>query len=242
MIEIIPPPLRGEGNARMFHPQANSNLSGLYAIIDPDFRKDLTVGEMADSCLSGGAKLIQLRNKSTNTLQKMDQSREILDLKKKYNFIFIINDDPVLAKECGADGVHLGQSDMSVTKAREILGSKKIIGLSSHSLEEASEGLKQEIDYLALGAIFPTTSKPVDHPIVGLDLLKKVRPLTNKPLVAIGGITLENISDVINAGADMIAVISSLLKSDDIRSTAHKFSKKVTRPFRTNFNICYEKS
>ena len=155
-------------------------------------RIDLSASQIAKACLQGGAKLIQLRDKKSNRETLIQSAKKIQELKRDFNFTFIINDDPILAKEINADGVHVGQADMSVHEARKVLGPDKIIGLSSHSLEEAVQGTKQPIDYLAVGAIFPTKTKPADHPVVGLELLRQVRDLTDKPLVAIGGITLEN--------------------------------------------------
>lgn len=199
-------------------------LHGLYAIIDPSLRSDRPVEELALDCLKGGARLIQLRDKDTPFETRLKRAQKIRQLKNEYLFTFIINDDVSLAHQVDADGVHLGQTDMPVHQARQLLGKNKVIGLSTHSLNEFHEGLLQSVDYLALGAIFPTSSKPADHPVVGLSLLNQARTLTDKPLVAIGGITDRNIGQVLETGVEMVAVISSLLLSEDVEKRASLLS------------------
>lgn len=176
-------------------------IKGIYAIVDSS--------EKAKKYLESGIKLIQLRQK--NPQARLQQAKQIQSLKSQFNFIFIINDDPSLVKEVNADGVHLGQEDMSVEQARKILGREKIIGLSTHSINQALEAQKQDITYIGFGAIFKSPTKSnLDHPVVGLDLLTQVVQLSQIPVVAIGGINQSNIQEVLGTGVAAVAMISGL--------------------------------
>lgn len=177
-------------------------IKGIYAIVDSS--------EKAKKYLESDIKLIQLRQK--NPQERLQQAKQIQLLKSQFNFIFIINDEPNLAKEVNADGVHLGQEDMPVAEARKILGKEKIIGLSTHSINQVLDAQKQDINYIGFGAIFksPTKNNP-DHPVVGLDLLKQVVQISQIPVVAIGGINQSNIQEVLATGVDTVAMISDLL-------------------------------
>lgn len=177
-------------------------IVGLYAVVDS--------ADLAQECLTGGCSLIQLRQKGQN---QKNEAQKIKALKARHDFIFILNDDPQLALEIGADGVHLGQGDMPVVEARKLLGPKVIIGKSTHSVEEAMIAEEEPTTYVAAGAIFPTAAKGPDHPIIGLEGLKAIRKAVSKPLVAIGGINRSNAASVISAGADAIAMISALRKN-----------------------------
>jgi thiamine-phosphate diphosphorylase len=134
--------------------------------------------------------------------------------------VLIVNDRVDIAMALGADGVHLGQDDLPPLEARRLLPPGGIIGVSTHSVEQAADAIKLPVDYIAAGPIFPTTSKADHEPVVGLEGLEKIREATGKlPLVAIGGITLENCRDVFSAGADSVAMISALV-SDPPEITA----------------------
>lgn len=188
-------------------------IKGLYAIVDTSTPLSLTA--LALDYLKGGAKIIQLRMKGILREKVAYQAREILKLKSEYPFLFILNDDPMLAKHVQADGVHLGQEDCPVTKAREIVGSSLIIGKSTHSLEQALLADQEPVDYIACGAIFPTTTKALGHPILGAKKLKEIVSRVTKPIVAIGGINRENAQEVVDTGVDSIALISALYQAED---------------------------
>ncbi len=141
----------------------------------------------------------------------------------KYEALFLINDLPELARQVNADGVHLGQDDMPAVQARQILGRDKIIGISTHSVEEALKAEAQGADYIAIGSIFKTSTKD-DTILVGLNTLRKVRKAVRIPLVAIGGITPEGAFDAIEAGADSIAVISGVMSDSDPARAAKEYS------------------
>lgn len=206
-------------------------ISGLYAIADTLHRPDLTPFDLAREFVRGGAPIIQLRMKGKSREELQQQAKRIMTLKKKADFIFIVNDDPVVAREVGADGVHLGQGDMKVTEARRIVGADRLVGVSTHSLEEAIAAEKNGADYIACGAIFPSVSKPKDHIVIGLEGLKEIAAAVKVPIVAIGGINRENFREVLEAGASAVAMISALSKSPDIASEVAFFKEFLVRNF-----------
>jgi thiamine-phosphate pyrophosphorylase len=161
----------------------------------------------------GGASLIQLREKQMPALEFYEQARAA----KRSGVPLIINDRVDIAIAAAASGVHLGQDDLPPEAARKLLGPQAIIGYSTHSVDQAINAIKLPIDYLAIGPIFSTTTKSDTAPVLGLHDLRAVRDAIGEfPLVAIGVITLDNARDVIDAGADSVAVISALLSAPDI--------------------------
>jgi len=192
-------------------------IKGLYAICDTTFSPQYSHVELAQKILEGGCSLIQLRMKGENDLSKVKKAVEnILELKKKFPFTFILNDYVELAGALAVDGIHIGQDDLPIKVTRQIVGPQKLIGYSSHSLEEALKAEKAGADYIALGAIFPTQTKGSGHPVQGLETLQKVVQSLHTPLVAIGGITPENLTSVLQTGVSSVAVITALSKAQDI--------------------------
>ena len=187
----------------------------LYPITDCQL-SNCTHEEIVQMMLAGGARLIQLRDKDASAKELLDAARACLALTRPAGAKLIINDRVDVALTSGADGVHLGQGDLAVEEAREILGDDKIIGVSTHSLEQFKAALETSANYIAVGPIFPTKTKENADPVVGLDLVREARVITQKPLVAIGGIPVERAAEVIAAGADSVAVISALYPFDDI--------------------------
>lgn len=200
-----------------------SKIFGLYTIADTMHRPDLTPFDLAREFVRGGAPIIQLRMKGKGRDELRQQAGLIMTLKKEADFTFIVNDDPLVACEVGADGVHLGQGDMGVAVARRILGPKKLIGVSTHSLSEAIAAERDEADYVACGAIFPSISKPKDHIVIGLDGVKKIANAVRIPVVAIGGINRSNFSEVFRNGARAAAMISALTTPSDIAKEVSYF-------------------
>jgi thiamine-phosphate pyrophosphorylase len=196
-------------------------LPKLYAITDRQL-SNCASEEIVARLLAGGARLIQLRDKEASAKELLEAARACLHLTRASGATLIINDRVDVALAADADGVHLGQEDLAVEEAREVLGPEKIIGLSTHSLEEARRALETSANYLAIGPVFPTTTKENPAPVVGLELLRAVRALTVRPLVAIGGITLERAPEVMAAGADSVAVISALYPLAEIRDFTSK--------------------
>lgn len=170
---------------------------------------------------------MQLRQKAAPRAARLQWAREIIQLKKEADFTFIINDDPEMVTEVGADGVHLGQNDRSIKEARKIIGPEKIIGRSTHSLEEALVAQREEADYIAFGAVFPTSSKPPGHIVVGLEGLREVIRRVSIPIVAIGGINRSNIGSVLETGVQAVAMISALTQSENVEEETKNFVKLV---------------
>jgi thiamine-phosphate pyrophosphorylase len=199
----------------------------LYAITDSNL---VPTGHLtaAKALIAGGARLIQLREKVAGTADFFAAACAVVAYAHQHAVTVIINDRVDIARLSGADGVHLGQEDLSIEKARALLGDSAIIGISTHSLLQAQLANRQMVDYIAVGPIFATNTKPeasqrVTGGQVGLSLLRQIRCITDKPLVAIGGITRQNAWAVQQAGANYVAVIGDLLKTDDIMSRTMEF-------------------
>jgi thiamine-phosphate pyrophosphorylase len=187
------------------------NLPKLYPITDARL-SGLSHAEQVRRLSAGGATLIQLREKHLAAREFYSEAEEALRVARSLGVRVIINDRVDIALALSADGVHLGQDDLPPEAARALLGERAIIGFSTHSLEQAKKAAHLPVDYLAIGPIFETSSKENPDPVVGLDGLRRVRQAIGEiPLVAIGGIRLENVRETLKAGADSVAVISLLL-------------------------------
>ncbi len=184
--------------------------------------------ETAEAALAGGAGAIQLREKQLADVELLDRARRIRELCERHQALLIVNDRPDIALAAGAHGVHLGQDDFTVSEARRILGDEHIIGVSTHTIEQAKAALADMPDYVAVGPMFASHTKPQDH-IAGPQTLAAVRRLTSLPLVAIGGITLETAAQC--APADALAVCSAVISVDDVASATRKLLE-VWRPTR----------
>jgi len=191
-------------------------LDKLYAILDPSVRSDLPFLTIAEQLLKGGARLIQYRNKSASSRELLSETMRLIRLAGPNKGRVIVNDRADVAWLARAHGVHVGQSDLNVRQVRKIVGPRKIVGVSTHHLEQALVAAKTSATYIAVGPIFPTTTKQNPDPVIGLEGLREIRKHVAKPIVAIGGITSENAGDVIAAGADSVAVSSHLLRAEDI--------------------------
>ena len=160
----------------------------------------------------GGAEIIQLRDKSATSFSFYEAAREVVRVSRESGVRIIINDRVDIAKAVQAHGVHLGQEDLPADRARELLGNDAIIGLSTHSVQQAVEAMAMPVDYIAVGPIFATSTKARPDPVIGLDGLRAVRAaIGTKQLVAIGGIDIGNFRDVLSAGADSAAVIGAII-------------------------------
>lgn len=190
-------------------------LPKIYPITDTRIT-NLSHAEQVKRLIDGGAQLIQLREKYALPKDFYEQAKEALEIARRNNVKIIINDRVDIALALKADGVHLGQYDVSPEHARKILGEKAIIGFSTHNLKQAVEAVKFPIDYLAIGPVFATKTKENPDAVVGVEGVKKVREtIGDFPLVAIGGISLENFQEVLSAGADSVAIIGDLLSEAD---------------------------
>jgi thiamine-phosphate pyrophosphorylase len=203
-------------------------IKGLYAVTPEE--KDLFVlSSQVESCIKGGARLIQYRSKTLSKIEQNKQARKIKMVCDYYKVPLIINDDIELCRILDADGVHLGENDDSLEKARLILGPSKIIGVSCYnSIDRVKKAVDKGATYIALGACFPTITKP-NAPTASLDLIALVLKKFKIPVVAIGGINLENIELLINEGINCVAVINSLFKTKDIEGMARQFSSLIKK-------------
>ena len=203
------------------------NLPKIYPITDTKL-SGLPHAEQVGRLIEGGATLIQLRDKHAAPRDFYREAGAALQVARDHHARLIINDRVDVALALKADGVHLGQTDIPVAAARRLLGQEAIIGLSTHNLRQATLATAERVDYLAFGPIFQTSSKRNPDPIAGLIALRKVSAIKGSlPLVAIGGITLSRALEVLNAGADALAVIAELVS--DPTNIAENMSKMLTR-------------
>jgi thiamine-phosphate pyrophosphorylase len=197
-------------------------LPRLYVILDAALltspEKEFA-GKMADA----GVRLMQYRYKGASSRELLRVSRELCETLVPRGVTLFVNDRGDVAALSGASGVHVGQEDISVESARAVVGPEKLVGISTHNLEQFRMAAASSADYIAVGPIFSTSTKQNPDPVVGTNFLKQVRPHTNKPIVAIGGITLERASEVLAAGADSLAVISDILLARDPAAHAKKY-------------------
>lgn len=194
----------------------------LYAILDQQLMK-MPVAKCARGLAASGVELIQYRAKDLSPRSYFATCSSLVEALGKENARLIINDRPDIAAMTGAGGVHVGQDDLPPVDARKICGSGRWVGISTHNLEQVRAAAKAPVDYIAVGPIFPTSTKKKPDPIVGTSLLREARKLTKKPIVAIGGITLDRAPEVYSAGADSIAVIRDLLDVRDPAARAREF-------------------
>jgi thiamine-phosphate pyrophosphorylase len=195
------------------------SLPRLYAIADASFGDCV---QLAEALFSGGARLVQIRNKKAGGREFLDQVERILALVPAGANV-IVNDRVDVALLAGATGVHLGQTDLPPEAARRILGPDRIIGFSTHNFEQALAADTLPVDYIAVGPVFPTSTKENPDPVIGLEKLADICRAVRKPVVAVGGVTLENAQSVLDAGAASVAVIRDLLAHGDVVQRARAF-------------------
>jgi thiamine-phosphate pyrophosphorylase len=206
-------------------------LKGLYAITDESLLDEENFKQSVAFALQGGSRIIQYRDKSQNQNKRLRQATLLRTLCTQYHATCIINDDIELARAVHADGVHLGKDDVSIALARKILGAGSIIGVSCYDdIERAIEAERDQASYVAFGAMYASTTKPGACD-AGPRLIAVAKKRLTIPVCAIGGITEKNITQVIDQGADMAAVISSLFSSNDIKNTAGILSQNFNQRF-----------
>ncbi len=198
----------------------------LYAITDRSWLNGRTVYEQCEEALKGGATMIQLREKELDDKSFFEEAVEIKKLCEKYNVPLLINDNVKIAVEMDADGVHVGQSDMQAGDVRELIGPNRILGVSAQTVEQALRAEKCGADYLGVGAVFKTGTKS-DATEVDFETLKAICEAVTIPVVAIGGITKENMIELKDSGIVGIAVISAVFAADDITEATKELCKKM---------------
>ena len=198
-------------------------VRGLYVIIDPEHTKGRLPLDVALAALRGGAAVIQYRDKLSDAAPFLEVARSMQALCSEHDALFIVNDNAAIARLSGAGGLHVGQTDLPVADAREVLSHDQIIGRSNHSVQEALDSEAQSADYVAVGALYTTGTKTVTHPVT-LDTLAEVKRRVAVPVAAIGGINVENARAVAEAGADAICVISAVTLADDPERAARSLA------------------
>jgi thiamine-phosphate pyrophosphorylase len=196
----------------------------LYVVTESGISKGRSNEEIINEAIKGGAEIIQLREKEWGKDKVKEEAVKLLKICRENNVLFIVNDYIDIALEIGADGVHLGQSDMSIAEARETCGDKLIIGLSTHSVEQAIDADQEDVDYITIGPIFKTRVK--DY-IVGVEIIKPVLDNVQKPVIAIGGINKKNIGEVLEQGVESVAVISAVVSAEDVKKAAEELVNRL---------------
>ena len=194
-------------------PLLNIRLPKIYAITDTGI-SGISHEEQVARLIAGGIRLIQLRAKNATSREFYESAKAVVSYAREHGTKVLINDRVDIAAAVGADGVHLGQDDLAPELARKILGSKAIIGYSTHSLEQVRIALRYPVDYVAIGPVFRTKTKVNSDPVIGIERLQEVsREIGEMPLVAVGGINLTNLNTVFEAGANSIAVVGGLISN-----------------------------
>lgn len=196
--------------------RVNADAMTLYAVTDRTWVKDTTLMDQVKEALEGGITFLQLREKHLSKEEFIKEAREMKELSKEYKVPFVINDNIEVALAVDADGVHIGQDDMSVEEARKLLGEDKIIGVSAHNVEEAIKAQKGGADYLGVGAVCATSTKK-DANVVSKEEIKKICHTVEIPVVAIGGIKKEKIKTLEGTDVDGVAVVSAIFAAKDIK-------------------------
>lgn len=204
---------------------------GLYLVTDQDLCMGRPLTDVVLQAVQAGVQAVQIREKNNNTRDFLALAKVLVkEVQVRYNIPVIINDRVDIALACGAAGVHLGQSDMPVFEARRLMGTRKIIGLTAPTMEALEQGIKEEIQYIAVSPVFPTNTKKDTAPAWGIEGMKKARAfMTEKncsiPLMTIGGINTQNAKEVLDAGIDSIAVVSAICSAKDISAAVKEFLK-----------------
>jgi thiamine-phosphate pyrophosphorylase len=201
-------------------------ISGLYVILDRQFLAGKDELDIAGQIIDGGAKVIQLRDKQSKRGELLLVAQKLRELCSQADVLFIINDYLDLAMAADADGLHIGQEDLPLPVVRRELPIDKVVGCSVTTLSQATKAQTEGADYIAVGSIFPTTTKK-EAIVVGVDILKELKRTASIPLVAIGGINQNNVGEVVAAGADAVAMISAVLGEKDVRGAVQKLVAKM---------------
>ncbi len=200
-------------------------IRGLYVIIDTQLLKGRGHVEVAGQVIRGGARIIQLRDKTMSKRKLLSIAQELKNLCAEHNVLFIMNDYLDLALAANADGLHLGQGDLPIKVARKLLPMDKVLGCSVTTVEQAVTAESEGADHIAVGSMYPTPSKETAK-VVGLEMLRQVRQKISLPLVAIGGITKDNVAEICAAGADSVAVIGAVLGAEAPEEAARQITDR----------------
>ena len=198
----------------------------LYVILDAGLMTG-SIDDTTKKLIDAGVLALQYRNKKGSAREVLEVARSLAGIARSTGVNFFVNDRADIARLSGAGGVHVGQEDLGVEQARAVMGAEGWIGVSTHNEAQFQAAAQTSADYIAVGPIFGTTTKENPDPVVGTELIRSVRGLTKKPIIAIGGITLERAVEVIEAGADSVAVISDILRAEDPAQRAGQFIRRL---------------
>jgi len=179
--------------------------------------------ECAERLVDAGVRLLQYRSKQASARELFERSKRLSSMLNPQGVTFVVNDRADVAAAAEASGVHVGQEDLRAEAARTVIGAGKLLGVSTHNLKQFKDAASTSANYIAVGPVFSTSTKTNPDPVVGIELIRRVRLLTDKAIVAIGGITLERAAEVIQAGADSVAVISDILLAPDPGQRARQY-------------------
>ncbi len=209
----------------------NSRLRrGLYVIIDDSLLFSQDIRTVLEETLAGGADVVQFRAKRLSKRHYYETSLVLLPVARHYNVPFFVNDHLDIALALSADGIHLGQDDLPCRAARKLLPEKILLGISTHSEQQAAKALDDGADYIAIGPVFQTATKENPDAVVGIRTVTAVKRLIGStPLVAIGGINVDNVAEVIHSGADSVAVASAVVRADDPRLAAKRLKDRIIK-------------
>ena len=200
-----------------------AKVSGIYVIVDPEATRGRPVVEVARASLEGGARVVQLRDKLRDKGPMLETACELKALCDEFGALFVMNDHADVALVSGAHGLHVGQTDLPVEAARRVLEPNQIVGSSNGTVEEAVRSSADAVDYIAVGAIYSTTTMGKSgRRALGPEMVRRVKSAVSQPVVAIGGINETNIAEVVAAGADCACVVSAITFADDPRAATRK--------------------
>lgn len=207
----------------------NKNLKEdlkLYLVTDSDILAGRDFYKCIEDAILGGVSMVQLREKDTSGKMFLEKAIKLRELTRKYNVSFIINDRVDIALICDADGVHIGQSDIGAKYVRNLIGPDKILGVSARNLDEAKIAYEDGADYIGVGAMYSTSTK-IDAKVVSFEDVKAIKENISMPIVLIGGISLDNLDELKSLECDGYAIVSALLKSQDIKAEAKKWIEMI---------------
>ena len=193
----------------------------LYVVTDRTWLQEATLEEVVEKILASGATFLQLREKELDTENFLEEARKLKQLSNRYHIPFVINDNVSIALQCGADGVHIGQSDGDASEVRRRIGPDKILGVSAQTVEQALKAQEQGADYIGVGAVFPTSTKENAREVT-FDTLKQICEAVSIPVVAIGGIHADNLLQLKGSHVDGVAVISAIFAAQDVSTVTKK--------------------
>ena len=216
-------------SGRVVRVERSARVDGLYVVVDRQAAGDRSLVDLAEKAIAGGASVIQLRDKTGERGQVYREAVELSTVCRERDAVFIMNDYCDIAVAVGATGLHIGQQDMPLEAVRRVMPIDAIVGVSCENADHVRRAVSEGADYIAVGAIFSTLQK-ADHVLAGLDVLRESRELAGSiPLVAIGGINLENVTAVVEAGADSVAVIGAVILQPDVRLAAVRMVEAIQR-------------